>query len=97
MTQKNPKSEENDQLNQVAWIRTVTETEASGYVKSIYEGFKNQRGWIPNILKATTIRSQLTQGWVTFFKTLMYGPSGLKRAQREMLAVVVSVVNRCYY
>ena len=97
MTQKKPKSKENDQVDQVAWIRTVAETEASGYVKNIYEGFKKQRGWIPNILKSTTIRSDLTRGWITFFTTLMYGPSGLKRAQREMLAVVVSVVNHCYY
>ncbi len=97
MAQITSKSEKADQLNRVAWIRTVAETEATGYVKNIYEGFKAQRGWIPNILKSTTIRSDLTRGWVTLFNTLMYGPSGLKRAQREMLAVVVSAVNHCHY
>ena len=39
-----------------AWIRTTGETEATGYVKNLYQSFKKQRGWIPNILKATTIR-----------------------------------------
>ena len=97
MAQVTSKSEKTDPLNRVAWIRTVAETEATGYVKNIYQGFKSQRGWIPNILKSTTIRSDLTRGWVTLFNTLMYGPSGLKRAQREMLAVVVSAVNHCHY
>ncbi len=80
-----------------AWIRTTGETEAAGYVKNLYESFKKQRGWIPNILKATTIRPDITRGWVPFFNTLMYGLSGLKRTQREMIAVVVSAANDCYY
>ncbi|MCH7804754.1 MAG: carboxymuconolactone decarboxylase family protein [Acidobacteria bacterium] len=80
-----------------AWIRTAGETEATGYVKNLYESFKKQRGWIPNILKSTSIRPDITRGWVSFFNTLMYGPSGLKRSQREMIAVVVSVANDCYY
>ncbi len=49
MAQVASKSEKTDQLNRVAWIRTVAETEATGYVKNIYQGFKSQRGWIPNI------------------------------------------------
>ncbi len=81
----------------VAWIRTAGEAEATGYVKNLYESFKKQRGWIPNILKSTTIRPDITRGWVPFFNTLMYGPSGLKRTQREMIAVVVSAANDCYY
>lgn len=81
----------------VAWIETSGETEARGYVKNIYESFKKQRGWIPNILKSTTIRPDVTRGWVSLFNTVMYGPSGLKRTQREMIAVVVSAANDCYY
>jgi AhpD family alkylhydroperoxidase len=27
----------------------------------------------------------------------MYGPSGLSRAEREMLATVVSQANHCFY
>ena len=80
-----------------AWIRTTGETEATGYVKNLYQSFQKQRGWIPNILKATTIRPDITRGWVPFFNTLMYGPSGLQRTQREMIAVVVSAANDCHY
>ena len=81
----------------IAWIKTMPEAEASGYVKSLYEGFRKQRGWVPNILKSTSIRPDATRGWVSFFNTLMFGDSGLSRSQREMIAVVVSAANQCHY
>lgn len=40
----------------VAWIRTVDESEATDYVKSVYEGFVKQRGWVPNIMKVHSLR-----------------------------------------
>ncbi len=81
----------------MAWVPTVHESEAEGYVKSLYEGVLKQRGWIPNIVKSTTIRPELTRAWMSVFTVLMFGPSALSRAQREMLATVVSVANRCHY
>ncbi len=48
------------QIEDIAWIETVLPEEATGYVKSPYQGFQKQRSWIPNILKSTTIRPDLT-------------------------------------
>jgi alkylhydroperoxidase family enzyme len=31
------------------------------------------------------------------YHTVMHGESGLNRAEREMIAVVVSAINRCHY
>ncbi|MEE8348073.1 MAG: carboxymuconolactone decarboxylase family protein [Acidobacteriota bacterium] len=84
-------------IEDIAWVATVPLDKATGYVKNLYEGFRKQRGWIPNILRSTTIRPDLTRGWVPLFNTLMYGPSGLTRAQKEMIAVVVSAGNQCHY
>jgi uncharacterized peroxidase-related enzyme len=81
----------------MAWVNTVEPAAAEGYVKSMYEGILKQRGWIPNIVKSTTIRPELTRAWMSVFTTLMFGPSALSRAQREMIATVVSVANRCRY
>ena len=33
----------------------------------------------------------------SLYKTLMYGRSPLRRAQREMIALVVSAANHCKY
>lgn len=81
----------------MAWVRTIGEAEANGYLKGLYEGIVKQRGWIPNIVKSTTIRPELTRAWMSVFTVLMFGPSDLSRAQREMIATVVSVANRCHY
>lgn len=81
----------------MAWVKTVGEAEAEGYVKTLYEGLVKQRGWVPNVVKSTTIRPELTRAWMGVFTTLMFGPSVLTRAQREMIATVVSVANRCHY
>lgn len=81
----------------MAWIRTVDPAAAEGAVKTLYEGVQKARGFVPNIVRSTTIRPDLTRAWMSLFTTAMFGPSELARAQREMLATVVSVANRCHY
>lgn len=81
----------------MTWVRTVGEAAADGYVKTLYEGLLKQLGWVPDIVKGTTIRPELTRALRTLFSTVMFGPSELTRPQREMIAIVVSVANRCHY
>jgi alkylhydroperoxidase family enzyme len=37
------------------------------------------------------------EGHAGLFRAIMYGPSPLSRYQREMIAVVVSAINKCHY
>ena len=82
----------------VAWIRTVHESEASDHVKAMYDALTKQRGWVPNIVKVHSIRTDGLRAAMQMMNATMYSQtSGLTRAQREMIATVVSVVNRCHY
>jgi len=81
----------------MAWVRTVEPSEAEGYVKTLYENVQKARGFVPNIVRSTTIRPDLTGAWMGLYTTVMFGASEFSRAQREMLATVVSVANRCHY
>ncbi len=81
----------------MAWIRTVAPDEATGFVKETYEALQKQRGFVPEILKVFSIKPESFRASHNLFKTIMFGPSGLSRAEREMIATVVSVVNRCHY
>ena len=82
----------------IAWIRTVDEAEAADYVKSVYDGFLEQRGWVPNIMKVHSIRPEGMRAAMVMMNATMYSEtSGLSRPQREMIATVVSVTNRCHY
>ena len=54
-------------------------------------------GMIPNVLAAFTLRPNKFRTFTRFYNELMLGESGLSKLEREMIAVVVSAANRCYY
>lgn len=54
-------------------------------------------GFVPNVLQAYTLRPEKLRNFVNTYNTLMLGDSGLSKLEREMIAVVVSCVNHCYY
>lgn len=54
-------------------------------------------GLVPNVLRAYTARPAKFQTFTRFYNELMLGESGLDKLEREMIAVVVSSHNRCYY
>lgn len=54
-------------------------------------------GFVPNVLKAYAWHSTKFDGFTGMYNDLMLGPSGLTKLEREMIAVVVSSANHCYY
>jgi uncharacterized peroxidase-related enzyme len=52
---------------------------------------------VPNVLKAYAFDMAKLEPFVAMYNDLMLAPSGLSKLEREMIAVVVSSVNRCYY
>jgi uncharacterized peroxidase-related enzyme len=54
-------------------------------------------GFVPNVLAAYTFDMTKLEAFVGMYNDLMLGASGLSKLEREMIAVAVSSVNRCYY
>jgi uncharacterized peroxidase-related enzyme len=54
-------------------------------------------GFVPNVLTAYAFDNAKLEAFVAFYNDLMLSPSGLSKLEREMIAVVVSSVNRCFY
>lgn len=54
-------------------------------------------GFVPNVLQAYAWHSTKFEGFTSLYNDLMLGDSGLSKLEREMIAVVVSSVNHCYY
>jgi uncharacterized peroxidase-related enzyme len=54
-------------------------------------------GMVPNVLRAYAFDQDKLRGFVGVYNDLMLGDSGLTRLEREMVAVAVSAVNRCFY
>jgi uncharacterized peroxidase-related enzyme len=54
-------------------------------------------GFVPNVLEAYAFDNAKLEAFVGMYNDLMLAPSGLSKLEREMIAVAVSSVNRCYY
>ena len=62
-----------------------------------FQKCRDKLGFVPNVLQAWLLRPEKLRNFVRLFDELMLGPSGLTKLEREMIAVVVSSWNRCYY
>lgn len=54
-------------------------------------------GMIPNVLLAYAFDEKKLRAFTDTYNDLMLGVSGLSKLEREMIAVVVSSINHCYY
>ncbi len=54
-------------------------------------------GMVPNVLLAYSFDQEKLRGFMTMYNELMLGKSGLSKLERELIAVVVSSINHCFY
>ena len=81
----------------ISWLRVPDETEVPAEVLEIWSGPREKLGFVPNVLRIFALRPRHLVGWWRYYDELLRGDSGLTRAQREMIAVVVSAANDCHY
>ena len=58
---------------------------------------REKLGMVPNVLRAYAFDVDKLNAFSAFYNELMLANSGLSKLEREMIAVVVSSVNKCYY
>ena len=54
-------------------------------------------GFVPNVYNTYSLRPQRLRNFMAIYNEIMLSHSGLSKLEREMVAVVVSSANRCYY
>ena len=81
----------------MSWIDEVDVSEADGKLAEMYAALIEQRGKVSNILKVHSLSPEAMGNHLDLYMTLMFGKSGLSRAEREAIAVVVSANNDCDY
>lgn len=81
----------------MAWIRTVSEDEATGDVARQYEAARRRAGKVYQVVKIHSLRPEIMRTFMELYIKLMHGESGLSRMEREAVATVVSRVNQCHY
>ena len=58
---------------------------------------QDKLGMVPNVLKAHAFDIAKLDAFTGLYNDLMLADSGLTKLEREMIAVVVSATNRCFY
>ncbi len=81
----------------MAWIQLTSVREATGLLKKQYEAAIARAGRVWNILRIMSPNPRILDASMKLYESIMKGPSPLSRAQREMLATVVSAELGCRY
>ncbi len=81
----------------MARIKVIPYQEATGPLKDIYDQLIAKRGKLSNVLSIQSLKPSSILTHINLYMDIMFTKSELSRAEREMMAVVVSVANQCEY
>ena len=66
----------------MSWIEEIDVTEADGKLAEIYAELIKKRGKVANILQVHSLNPEALSNHADLYMTLMFGRSGLSRAER---------------
>ncbi|GIV02423.1 MAG: peroxidase [Armatimonadetes bacterium] len=81
----------------MAYIKLISEEDAEGRLARLYDQARKRAGKVFQIVKCMSLAPHQLEASMGLYRAVMFGESPLTRAQREMIAVVVSKVNGCHY
>lgn len=81
----------------MAFIDIIEPEEATGDLKKIYDELEKKRGKLASVHKVQSLNPDTIMKHMDLYMSVMFSKSPLSRAQREMIAVVVSSANGCEY
>ncbi|ANC71138.1 peroxidase-related enzyme [Deinococcus radiodurans] len=81
----------------LSFLAVPTEDNAHEGVKKLWSKAEANMGFVPNVFRAQALNGEQFLAWWNYFNLLVNKEGGLSNAERELLAVVVSGLNRCVY
>jgi uncharacterized peroxidase-related enzyme len=78
-------------------IKVIQHEEATGRLKDIYDNLVKTRGKLADVHTIQSLRPESIVKHMELYMDIMFSRSELSRAEREMIAVIVSVSNQCEY
>ncbi len=81
----------------ISWFPIPDEADLDPRVADLVRRQREKLGTPNNVVRAHAWRPDLMLRWLELQDYVTKGPSGLSRAEREMIAVVVSAENRCIF
>lgn len=81
----------------ISYLAIPTDDTAHEGVKKLWAKAGANMGFVPNVFRAQSLNGEQFLAWWNYFNLLVNKEGHLSNAEREMLAVVVSGLNRCVY
>jgi uncharacterized peroxidase-related enzyme len=78
-------------------IKTIELNDATGELKDAYAKVIGERGKLSNILKIHSLLPKTMMTHLDFYMSVMFDKEGIRRADAELIATVVSAANNCDY
>ncbi len=80
-----------------SWFPIPDENDLPEDLKGLFAKARKKIGFVPNVFRAYSFRPDRLRAWFAHFKQLHEPTENLSVAEREMIAVAVSMANRCLY
>ena len=77
------------------WIKPIPPEQATGKLQKQYRRYGDKP--VDNIVRAHSLVPYAMEALLTFYKGVIHGENDLPYVEREMIAVTVSILNRCHY
>ncbi len=84
-------------MNEPVHALDLPAAELSEGTKAYFAKCEEKLGLVPNVLLSYAFDEKKLRAFTDTYNDLMLGDSGLSKLEREMIAVVVSSINHCYY
>ncbi len=83
--------------SEISWFPVPERDELPDDVAKLFAKAESAIGFVPNVFQAFAFRVDHFRAWFSHFKQLHVPSENLSAADREMIAVVVSMANGCLY
>ncbi|WP_273887969.1 peroxidase-related enzyme [Rubrobacter naiadicus] len=81
----------------ISWFPVPDESELPENLQGLFRKAKENVGFVPNVFRAYSFRPERLSAWFNHYKQLHVPTDNLSEAEREMIAVAVSMENGCLY
>ncbi|WP_273844438.1 peroxidase-related enzyme [Rubrobacter calidifluminis] len=81
----------------ISWFPVPDESELPENLQGLFRKAKENLGFVPNVFRAYSFRPERLSAWFNHYKQLHVPTDNLSEAEREMIAVAVSMENGCLY
>ena len=82
---------------QISWFPVPSEDQLPENLRGLFAKARERLGFVPNVFRVYSYRPERLSTWFAHFRQLHEPTENLNAAEREMIAVAVSMANGCLY